>query len=1505
MKKEHEYSGLEIAIIGMACRFPGAASPEEFWKNLSNAVESIHYLTEKELTDLGVKESFFKKKNYVNTSSGLKDKDCFDNHFFDYTPVEAKLLNPEHRIFHECVWAALEDAGYDPIHTKDPIGIFAGAGQDLNWRIYATIENNNNDVDDFLLNRINNKDYLASLISYKLDLKGPVFSIQTACSTSLVAIHEACRSLLLGEAKMMLAGGTRLFTNQQTGYLYEEGSVLSKDGRCSAFDDDSSGTFFSEGAGVVVLKRLKDALADNDHIYAIIKGSAINNDGKRKVGYTAPSVEGQIECIRMAQKFAKVQPETIGYVEAHGTGTVLGDPIEVEALNIAFNRNKNKYCALGSVKTNIGHLDAAAGVAGLIKVALSLKYKKIPASLNFNKPSSKIDFEGGPFYVNTQLKDWERNGDIPLRAAVNSLGIGGTNAHIILEEAPEQNSYEEEGIYKLLTTSAKTSDSLTRYWDSLKNVLQQQRSINLADMAYTLQTARTAFEYRKAIIFSDKDELLGKLDAEHENAQINRNDGRDKPIVFMFPGAGSQYVNMGKDLYEKETKFKEEIEKGFRALEEIIGADYLHILYPESDLDLRINDMLYTQPIIFLFEYSLAQLLMSYGVSPTCMIGHSIGEYVAACLSGVFSFEDALKLVVKRGQLMYGMQPGAMVSVALSEREAFKFVSDKISIAAINSVDQVVFSGDALSMDELIGTLERLDIQFVKLFASHAGHSPMIEDIIDEYRSELQQISRNAPEIPFVSNLTGNFITDQEAISIEYWLQHMRKTVRFSQGIQTVLNIHDRNVFVEVGAGHSLVSLLKQHKTSVEQPLYVNLIRSIKEKENDLKYFIGNIGSLWENGVAIDWKGLYKNEKRHKISLPTYSFEKSKFPTEVNPIEKLKTTDPVLLSEVDNNGLKDWIYYPVWKNTALWPASVKKTEKVILFFCDDDQLFTSVKDDVLKRCKCLIQVKTGAGFIKHSNIEYTIDAKVVEQFVGLFAELNKDDIEITDVLYAWNMHVDAKPVQLSEENLNLHLCYLSLVNIAKGLKQGNIISGKRIIVLTNGLHKVIGNETINSGQSLLLGLVNVLPQEYSLSCCNIDINLLEHNNSWVENLVQEIFNNESIHDRIVALRYNQRWVKEYVRNIHPVITDVTAIKKEAVYLITGGLGNVGFILAKYLIQTYNAKLIINGRKALPVSESIDQSKQEWIRRWNYLRSMTNDVIYISADVSDHDVFKEALSDAEGKIGTVQGVIHAAGNINTNDFELVEDITPAKVLNMFSGKVAGLHTIYSIFNNRSIDFVWITSSLASVLAGLSYGSYSSANLYMEHFLSSRSNDLKNWKCVGLGEMVFEDDRIESEKMQKRTSLVPDEIISLFEWSLLIKDGGAIVESAIGLPGRIQKVYGQKKQVYLDTDLREVVKKQRPNLKNKYTPPETETERKLIAMIEEFFGVQDIGIADNFFELGGDSLKAMVLLKRIKKEFNVALRLKEFFTAQNLAQVAKELDNIIWINTDFKAANEIII
>ena len=890
MTTKQKNTGLEVAVIGISCRFPGAANWRQFWDNLVNGVESVELLSDEQLAKAGVSAETIGRPDFVKAKALVKDKDSFDYAFFDYSQSEAILMNPVHRIFHECVWEALEDAGYNPDEVDGPIGVYAGGGDDLNWKAYSLMNNAKQDVDDFTLGLINSKDNLATLLSYKLSLKGPSFTIDTGCSTSLTAINMAYKSLLLGEAKLALAGGLKIGTKKQEGYIYDEKLIFSNDGHTRAFDKDAAGTINSEGAGIVVLKRLNDAIKDGDHIYAVIKGSAINNDGNRKVGYEAPSVEGQAECVKKALVFAKVDPASVSLLEAHGTSTRLGDPIEVEALNTAFNNNKEKHCVINSVKSNIGHTDVAAGVASFIKALLSLQYRKHTPSVNFSTPNPEIDFEGGPFYVNTTVKDWTSKNGEPLRAGVSSFAVGGTNAHAILEEAPAQEPSAPARKHLLFTLSAKNENALQRYAGKLHEFLTKEADVNLADAAFTLQVGRKHFGRRHCINFSNREELLAALDNPKLKELALKSKDRSNNVVFMFSGQGSQYANMAKGLYESDNFFKAELDKGLDALKTLTGTDFAAILFTDKAEGSPINETRYTQPLLFVTEYALAKLLGNMGITPRYMIGHSIGEYVAACLAGVFSFEDALALVVKRGELMHSVAPGSMLSVPITEEEANAFLTDGLSLAAVNGPQQVVFSGTDEAIEKLKAALDAKDTPHITLHTSHAFHSAMQDGILADFKAAAEKVTFNKPQLPFVSNLTGEFIKEDEAMSAQYWTNHLRNTVKFAAGAKLLLSKAGDAVYIEVGPGQALTSLLKQQPAK-NAPIAIGLVRPVKETMDDAQFFTNRVGQLWANGINIKWAGYYQGEKRNRVSLPTYAFEATKCPTVVATFDRKMFTE--------------------------------------------------------------------------------------------------------------------------------------------------------------------------------------------------------------------------------------------------------------------------------------------------------------------------------------------------------------------------------------------------------------------------------------------------------------------------------------------------------------------------------------------------------------------------------------------------------------------------------------
>ncbi|WP_442948999.1 type I polyketide synthase [Nostoc sp.] len=876
-------NGSEIAIIGLTGRFPGAKNIDEFWNNLQNGIESVSFFTDEELLLSGVSSSVLSDSNYVKAQATLEDVEFFDASFFGFNPREAEITDPQHRLFLECAWEALESAGYDSEAYKGTVGVYAGSS--LSTYLLSVYLNQNiiESIDPHQLQIAGDKDYLTTRVSYKLNLEGPSYTVQTACSTSLVAIHLACQSLLNVECDIALAGGVSISALRKAGYFYTEGGISSPDGHCRAFDATAQGTVSGEGVGIVVLKRLEEALADGDCIHAVIKGSAINNDGSFKVSYTAPRIETQAKVIRTAQIIAEVEPETITYIEAHGTGTPLGDPIEIAALTQAFRSSTQKkgFCAIGSVKTNIGHLDAAAGVTGLIKTTLALKHKQIPPSLHFQQPSPQIDFVNSPFYVNNSLSDWTANiNGIPRRAGVSSFGIGGTNAHVIMEEAPVVEPSGSSRPWQLLLFSAKTSTAIETVTTNIAAHLQQHTSLNLADVAYTLQVGRRAFNHRRMVVCQDIDDAVKVLSSQdpqrvftHYQKPCNR------PVVFMFSGQGAQYVNMGRELYQSEPIFREQVDECCQLLKPHIGLDLRTVLYPGEQQAQQATQQLLetaiTQPALFVIEYALAQLWMAWGVQPEAMIGHSIGEYVAACVAGVFSLEDALALVVTRGQLMQQLPTGGMLAVPLMEEEIEHLLNDELSLAGSNAPSLSVVAGSIKAIDDLQNRLIDQGVDCRRLHTSHAFHSWMMEPIIEPFRAQVEKINLKAPQIPFVSNVTGTWITQQEATNPSYWAQHLRQKVRFGEGISKLLQ--PKQILLEVGPGRTLSTFARQHIEPDTQQVVLSSLRHPNDQQSDLAFLLNTLGQLWLIGLQVNWSGFYAHERRHRLSLPTYPFERQRY----------------------------------------------------------------------------------------------------------------------------------------------------------------------------------------------------------------------------------------------------------------------------------------------------------------------------------------------------------------------------------------------------------------------------------------------------------------------------------------------------------------------------------------------------------------------------------------------------------------------------------------------------
>ena len=887
-----------VAIVGMAGRFPGARNIAEFWRNLCGGVESVSRFEDSELED-----SFDAQtrgaENFVRARPILEGVDLFDAPFFGMYAREAELTDPQHRVFLECAWEALEDAGYDPATYPGPIGVFAGSSPNTYFlnNVCAdrrTIEEftSNYQVGCYPMLLGSGQDFLSTRVSYKLDLKGPSLTLQTACSTSLLAVAKACQSLLLYESDMVLAGGVSITFPQRRGYQHLEGGMVSADGSCRPFDADASGTIFGSGAGVVLLKRLEDALRDGDQIYAVIRGSGVNNDGASKVGFTAPSVAGQASVIETALAASGVDARSISYVECHGTATPMGDPIEVAGLTQAFRASTDEvqFCALGSVKSNIGHLDAAAGVTGLIKTALSLKYRLLPPTLHYRRPNAQIDFPATPFFVNDKLTEW-RAPKGPRRAGVSAFGVGGTNVHVILEESPAAAPAAVSNTSQLIVLSARSAAALDAARMNLELHLRNDAALTLPAVAYSLQLGRRAFDHRLSFVARDRDDAIAKLkDGAAGGIYTGARMNKGARIVFMFPGQGAQYPDMGRGLYDSEPEFRTQIERCAEILKPLMGEDLRELLYPaenSAQAKQRLMATIAAQPAIFSVEYALARLWMSWGIEPQAMIGHSIGEFVAAVLAGVFSLEDALTLVAARGRLMQALPGGAMLAVRLPESELRPLLPASLAIAAINGPALCVVSGPYGAVDEFEAMLAARTVISRRLHTSHAFHSSMVEPAVEPLRRQLEGMQLAAPRIPYVSCVTGDWIRPEQATSAQYWASHAREAVRFADGITTVCATEGA-VLVEVGPGNALSTLALQCTRGRGVPVITSM-QDAERTSQDRDSLMEAVGRTWLFGAVPDWQAMHA-ERQLRVSLPTYPFERSRHWIDAPAPRRLETT---------------------------------------------------------------------------------------------------------------------------------------------------------------------------------------------------------------------------------------------------------------------------------------------------------------------------------------------------------------------------------------------------------------------------------------------------------------------------------------------------------------------------------------------------------------------------------------------------------------------------------------
>ncbi|HEX8393728.1 MAG TPA: beta-ketoacyl synthase N-terminal-like domain-containing protein [Longimicrobium sp.] len=1450
---EEVHGEFDVAVIGMSGRFPGADSVDEFWANLRDGVEGITHFTDDELRAAGVPEAHLAHPDYVRSIGRLRDVQHFDAGFFGYSPREAEILEPSHRLFLECAWEAMENAGYAPEHVRGRVGVYAGSGAPM--YVEQHVRNNPalmGSVGHFQANLASGKDFIATRTAYKLNLRGPALTVQTACSTSLVAVHLAAQSLLSGESDMALAGGATVLIPQDGGYLYSHGGISSPDGHCRAFDEQSAGTLSGSGVGVVVLKRLADALRDGDPVRAVIRGSAINNDGSAKVAFTAPGVEGQSSAIREALSAADVDPSSITYVETHGTGTELGDTIEIAALTRAYRTATEDcgFCALGAAKTSVGHLDTAAGVTGLIKTVLSLEHAQIPPTLHFTRPNPKIDFAASPFFVCNELRDWTPAPGHPRRAGVSSFGIGGTNAHVILEEAPPREPSGPSRPWQLLTVSARSPRALDAATDRLAAHLEANPQQPLADVAFTLREGRRAFPHRRTVVVRDGENAAALLrDRLPDRVAMGVAESGSRSVAFLFPGLGDQYPGMARGLYEAEPVFRAEVDRCAELLKPALGMDLRDVLFagpPPSDaapvqgFDLkamlgrssgaadpraeRLNRTELAQPAVFVIDYALAKLWMSWGIVPDAVIGHSLGEYAAACIAGVLTLEDALALVADRARLIGGLPGGSMLAVSLSEPALRPFLSPDTVVATVNAPELTVAAGPDDAIAALEAALTAAGHTARRLATTHAFHSPMMAPALAPLAERAARAELRPPRIPMISNVTGTWITDAEATDPAHWTRHLMGTVRFAEGVSELLS-EPRRVLVEVGPGQTLSTFVRQRADGEPAPAAaIPSLRYAYDRRPDTQFLLDALGRLWLAGVEVDWAAVRGAERRQRLALPTYPWERQRYWVELPQAEEGQAAR--VAANARHADPAQWIHAATWTRTPA-PAAPSPGHDHILLMSSGQGLADRVTSALDRVGYNVISVRPDTGFSAGKRMHTVRPA------------LREDYRQMTETLASIGMRPRAVVHALALSDVRMAIP--SLLLFADALAASG--APTELIVLTEGAQQVTGDEEPSPLMAALLGVARGIEREHPhLACRVVDVPAGAPTAELAPRIAAEILSG-GVGD-VVALRGRHRWVRAF----HPVRTASPAarIRENGGYLLVGA-GSAR--IAAAIAETPGVRMAF----ILPTGQGGEaDGAAETIR----------------ADLADPASLTEAVTEAETRLGRIDGVLYAPDLSEIVGIAGVGEAA-AEWADQLAAVERTLEAMRTALGDRRPEWIVAHTSLAGQLGAVGHVRVTAAHTLIDAFAARAG-----WTALAVDRAATEADP---------DGIAPDELRAAFDHALALAGEAQLLVSTTDLQTR----WNERAEAARPAD----VLYERPELESEYHAPTNEVEEALAELWQSLLGIRRIGIHDDFFGMGGHSLLATQIVARVRDMFQLELPLQSIFEAPTIAKFAELIETAI--------------